>query len=405
MLKNVRTFDIIKITTLHQSCHDVLQEFIMDKKLKQNLALITFGVILFGCVMHFGAVLSFAGGIVAIISPVLVGFILAFILDVPMRYFERVLNLLSEKLKSKKNLSTSSLRILSLCLTLICVLLVLVLVCTLVIPAIVSSVVSLYELTVSKWPEWRRELAKYNINTEQINTWINSIDLHSLLSKLGNGATSVISTVFTVVSDAVSGVTSFAISFILAIYVLLSKNELSLQSRRLMRAHLKSGVCDYIDHVARLMSDTFSKFLSGQCVECVILGVLVFLANAVCGVPYSALIGVLTGVLAFIPYVGAFGACVIGVFLVGISEPSKVLVCVVVYVVVQFVETQFIYPHVVGTSVGLSPLWTLVAVLVGGKLMGLVGMIFFIPMMAVAIQLLREHTEKKEKLLLETNNN
>ena len=375
----------------------------MNKALKQNLFLIAFGVILFGCVIHFGAVLGFLSRIGKIVSPVLVGFVLAFILDVPLRYFERLVGVIFSKTKAKKQPSDAMRRVIGLVITLLCVLLVVVLVCTLVVPAVTSSVVSLYELVAEKWPEWRAALSEYNINTEQINVWMGSLDIQSIISKLGNGASSVISGVLTIVSSAISSIAGFAISFILSIYVLLAKKELISQFKRLMRTHLKKNVYSYITHVARLLSVTFSKFLSGQCVEAVILGVLIFVANAVCAVPYAALIGVLTGVLAFIPYVGALGACVIGVFLVAISEPSKVIVCIAVYLVVQFVETQFIYPHVVGTSVGLSPLWTLVAVLVGGELMGLVGMIFFIPVMAVFMQLLAERVRRKEREDEKTN--
>ncbi len=368
----------------------------MDKKFRQNLMLVAFGVLLFALVMNLGAVLGAISELFGLVSSVAVGFLLAFILDVPMRGFEKLLKTLAMRSKKKKIPSASALRVLSLVLTLACVLLVVVLVCTLVIPAVVDSVLSLYQAVMEKLPEWTEALSKYDIDTDAVTSWLESLDLQSVIGKVSSGATSVISGVISVIGSAVSSVTSFAISFILAIYVLLSKSELKRHSRRVLSSYLKKESVEYIAHVSRLITDTFGKFLSGQCVEAVILGTMIFLANFVCGVPYAALIGVLTGVMAFVPYVGAMAACVIGAFLVAIAAPGKVLVCIIVYLVIQFVESQLIYPHVVGTSVGLSPLWTLVAVLIGGNLMGLFGMIFFIPIMAVALELLREHVKRRE---------
>ncbi len=373
----------------------------MDKKLKQNMLLVAFGVVLFAIVMNLGRVLGVLSEFFGLVSSVIIGFLLAFILDVPMRAFESLLLKLFERSKRNKAPSATNLRVMSLVLTLLCLVLVLVLVCTLVIPALIDSMVSLYELLLEKLPQWTETLAEYNISTDSMTAWLNSLDLQGLISKISNGATSVITSAISIVADAVSSVAAFAVSFILSIYVLLSKEELSRQSKRVMHAHLKKEHADYITHVSALLTQTFSKFLSGQCVEAVILGLLIFLANAVFGVPYASLIGVLTGVLAFVPYMGAMAACVIGAFLVAIAAPEKVIICIIVYLVVQFVESQFIYPHVVGTSVGLSPLWTLIAVLLGGKLMGLFGMIFFIPIMAVALELLREHVRRRETSLLQ----
>ena len=151
-----------------------------------------------------------------------------------------------------------------------------------------------------------------------------------------------------------------------------------------------------IKETRQIFRDRSSLILgTGQCLEACILGGLIFVVFSILGIPYSALIGVLTAVLAFLPYVGAFFACALGMFLVLLAQPSKVLVCLIAYLAVQFVENQLIYPHVVGTSVGLSPLWTLIAVLVGGKLLGLFGMIFFIPLTAVLVTLLKEYTHYK----------
>lgn len=365
----------------------------MDKKGKQSFLLVAFGVTLYAALMNLGTVVQFFKGVCDLILPVLIGFVLAFMLNVPMRGFEKRLPKLFKK--SKKQPSERAIRALSLTLTLIVVVLVLALLGTLLVPQLVRSVESLYNLVLKKWPEWAQMLQEHNINTEKISEWINSLNLGQLLNNLSNSAGNLIFTVVNFATNAVSSVSSFFISLIIAIYALSGKATLSKQVHKLVRAHLKKSVGDYLYHAANLLSVSYSKFLSGQCVEACILGTLIAIAYSIFGIPYALLIGVMTAVSAFIPYVGAFAACGLGAFLVLLVNPSQVLLCVVVYIVVQFIETQFIYPHVVGTSVGLSALWTLIAVMVGGSLFGLVGMIFFIPLTTVIIMLLREYTESK----------
>ena len=124
---------------------------------------------------------------------------------------------------------------------------------------------------------------------------------------------------------------------------------------------------------------------------------LLFVSLGIAGVPYAGVLAVLTGILSFIPMVGAFLACLMGVVLVLMVSPIKALVCLVIFLCVQFVEGQFIYPRVVGNSVGLPPLWTLLAVLIGGKLLGIIGMLFFIPLTAVVYTLITENTQRRLK--------
>jgi len=362
----------------------------MDKKLKQNFLLVAFAIIMFAALMNLGAVVRFAKNLVLLILPVVVGFLLAFVLNVPMRGFENIIYKAARKLKMRERAKLR--RLAAIILTLVSVLLVVVLVCTMIIPELISSFISLYELIVAKWPEWARQLSEYNINTELITQWIESLNISELVQKLTSGAGSIISSAVTIVSATVSGIATAGISIILSIYVLLSKDDLARYADKFGRAFLNPNAHYYAKHVCKLTSTTYSKFLSGQCVEACILGCLIFIAMSLFGVPYASIIGVLTAVLAFVPYVGALAACLIGAILVLMANPAKVIVCVIVYIVVQFIENQFIYPNVVGTSVGIKPIWTLIAVIIGGKLLGLFGMIFFIPLFAVLISLVRDFT-------------
>lgn len=362
----------------------------MLKDYKKPLVLIAFGIALYAALMNIGAVMGFLSAFFALISPVVTGFILAFVLNVPLRGLENLFTKLYKKRTPNKKL----IRFVSLILTLLLVALIVALVFTMLIPELVSSVVSLYELFIKKWPEWASLLSRYDINTEVINEWLESLDLKNLISRLTSSASTVLTSAFNIASSAVSGVTSFFISLVIAIYALLSKDDLSTHSKKLLSAYARPSVSRRIIKAATMINETYQKFLSGQCVEAVILGVLIFIAFSVFRIPYASLTAVLSAVLAFVPYIGSFAACVIGAFLVLLVNPSQVILCVIVYFVVQFIENQFIYPYVVGNSVGLSALWTIVAVFVGGKLMGVIGMIFFIPLTAVFVNLLRERTNR-----------
>lgn len=365
----------------------------MEKKANHPFRLVAFGVILYAALMNLGAVIGFVKDVGDLILPALLGFILAFILNVPMRGYENLL--LRATKKAKRPLKSKAITGFSLLLAIISVLLVIVLVCVMLIPELIESAISLYELALDSWPDWVKFFQQYDIDITWITGWFESLNISQLIEQVLSGASSLITSAVGVVSSTVSIIGNIAIAVIISIYTLLSKQELCRQGKKLIQAHCSDRIGGFLFHFGQLLNTTFTKFLTGQCLEACILGGLIFLVFSILGIPYSALIGVLTAVLAFLPYVGAFFACALGIFLVLLAAPSKVLICLIAYLAVQFVENQLIYPHVVGTSVGLSPLWTLIAVLVGGKLMGLFGMIFFIPLTAVLVTLLKEYTNFK----------
>lgn len=361
-------------------------------KMKQYFLLIAFGVALFACLMNFGALLGFANTLINLLYPVLLGMLVAFILNVPMRGFEKILRKLFGKNAENND---KAIRGLGLLLSLVSVILVLVLVVTMLLPEVISSVKSIISLVEERLPDWIALLNSYNVDTSWITDKLNNLDLENLIKQLGSGAGSVISSVAGIAASTVATVANAVFACIIALYILISKRDLTRQGKKLLYAHLKPSLAEEICRVLNLVVETYCKFFSGQCVEAMILGGLIFLAFTGMGLPYASLIAVLTAVFALIPYVGAFASCSIGAFLTLLAEPSHLLLCVAVYLVVQFVENQFIYPHVVGGSVGLSPLWTLVAALLGGKLFGIAGVVLFIPMVAVVQQLLGEDANRR----------
>ena len=265
----------------------------------------------------------------------------------------------------------------------------------LAVPEVVSSAKRIYSQIQSKLPEFIAMLNSYNIDTTNITEFVKNININGFISTLTTGAGSILSSVWGFATTTVSGVSTTIFAIVISVYVLLDKKGLSRQMKKLLYATLKKETTDKICDIGALSVETYSKFLSGQTIEAVILGVLIFISFTIFRLPYAALIAFLTSFFAFVPYVGAFASCAIGAFLILLDSPEKVLTCIIVYMVVQFVENQFIYPHVVGGSVGLSPLWTLMAAIIGGNLFGIVGIIFFIPLAAVLYTLLQGHVNKE----------
>ena len=183
---------------------------------------------------------------------------------------------------------------------------------------------------------------------------------------------------------------NLSISVIIAVYVLMDKRRLLSQTERLLEAVFGKKVSSKVTGVTNLFAQTYASFLTGQCVEACILAVLMFITLSICRMPYAGLISIMAAVFQFVPYIGTFLACVVGAFLVLFTNPVLTIWFVIVFQIVQFIEGQFIYPRVVGSSVGLPALFTLMAVFLGGKFFGLLGMIFFIPLTSVIYQLLRD---------------
>lgn len=364
----------------------------MERKFRQQMLLVAFGVALFAGLNNLDHVAEFLSLCVEMLAPVLAGLLLAFVLSVPVQGISKRLARRFPRMGEKQRDG------ISLTLTILLVAAAIALVCVMAIPQLVSSVTSVVELIKAQWPAWAAQLQSYGVDTSEFTEFTNQLaglDWKSALEKVLSGAGVVIGSVVSFAGTTVSRVANAAIALVIMFYVLLGRRELGAQVRRFLYAYCKKPAADYICHIARVAHDTYAKFLSGQCVEVVILGSLIFLAFSLCRIPYAALTAVLTAVLAFVPYIGAFTSCAVGVLLTLLAEPEKALWCFLVYQAVQFVENQFIYPHVVGGSVGLSPFWTLLAVLLGGQLFGVIGIIFFIPFMALIAQLLSEHTARR----------
>ncbi len=366
----------------------------MEAKTKQYLIVTIVGVVLFVSLINFSAVLSFAGKVINIILPVIIGAILALFINVPMKGIEKRLTRLFKKSK-KHRPSDKLITVISFALTLVCVVLVLILALTLLIPELVQSCQSLYTQIEASIPRWTAYLKSADIDIGWLKEWLTGINWDQMLQDLSNRVDSLVTNAVGAVSSTVNIIITIAFAIIISIYMSLGHEKLSKDAKKLVNAYLKPTYADNILKFCRLFHQSFAKFLTGQCSEAVILGILMSLTFAIFRIPYGLLVGVLTAICAIIPYVGAFISCSISVFMVLIIDPMLALRCLIVYLAVQFIENQFIYPRVVGSSVGLSPLYTLIAAMIGGKLFGIIGIIFFIPLTAVIIELVKEDVGKR----------
>lgn len=374
-----------------------------DQKTRRALFLIAFGVCLYAAMMHLDAVLGALSAAVDIFFPVLLGLGFAFVLNVPVSGMERLLHRAVGLLPEGRRPGEGAITMASIVLVLIAIAGVAVLGVTMLVPELIASARTVAPLLAERLPEIEEGLAANGVDVEKLAQFFQGAGASSATAAAGSGAQgllnlglgSIASSVFAAARSTVSVLSSSVFAFVIAVYVLASKRTLGRQVNRVMDAHLAPGHAARIRHVASLATDTYSKFLSGQCLEACILGTLIFLAFSLFRLPYAGLIGFLTALFAFVPYVGAFASCAIGAFLTLLASPEHALLCVIVYLAVQFIENQFIYPHVVGSSVGLSALWTLIAALVGGKLFGIVGIVFFIPIVAVLYELFRQWTNAR----------
>ena len=305
---------------------------------------------------------------------------------------------INEKRQKKRE---KFLRPFSMILTLVFVIAVLALAVLVIFPELGRTVSGLGRTIQANVPVLLDKLEELFHNNKEISYWLSNLDLNwdEIIRKATNifqsGADIILGSTFSVVQSIFSGVTTFVIGFVFACYILIQKEKLGRQCRKLLFAYLKKQQAERVLEIASLTHRTFAKFLTGQCLEAVILGTMFFVAMTLLRFPYALLVGVLIAITALIPIFGAFIGCVVAAFLILMVSPMQALAFIVLFLVLQQLEGNFIYPHVVGGSVGLPSIWVLVAVTVGGSLMGIVGMLIFIPLMSVLYTLLRQDVVKR----------
>ncbi len=387
------------------------------------------GLIVLYCVLQklsvVGAGIKWVFGI---FSPIFTGFIIAFVLNLPMRGLEKLWDacelglkrfFAKRRQKRKKNnngeseeageptevtigkVSNVLRRPVCLLISIIIIFAILAAIVSLVLPEIGKTV----KLLVDGVPEWLEKVKAWCIEYAEeypmISETISNLNIDwestakNLLGVIGTGTIDVVGNTFAGIIGALGGVINFVIALIFAIYVLLSKDTLSRQIKKMLCAFLPDKARGTVLHVAETAHGIFCAFVTGQCIEAVILGSLCAVGMLIFGFPYAAMIGVLVGVTALIPVVGAFIGAGVGAFLILMIDPFQALMFVIFIVILQQIEGNVIYPKVVGSSVGLPAMWVLAAVTVGGGIGGIVGMLFAVPTASVLYTLLREAIAKR----------
>lgn len=369
----------------------------MDKKTLRNIFLGLAGCILLIWVLYeTDRALALLEKGVAIISPFLVGAAMAFIFNVPMRAIEKWLKFIRKP---------GFRRLMAVVLTIVAFCIVLAIVVLLLVPQLVATIGSL----IDQIPEFVGHVLEFVNNfladhpelQDKLNTYTDfeNIDWSGIFQNVMSMVSGSLSSVADYMYLAISGMTSIIFDTILSIafcfYCLFRKEILARQARRVLYSFLPEKVSDEIIRIMRMTSSSFSRFLSGQCLEAVILGSMFAVAMTIFRMPYAPLVSVVIAVTALVPIVGGFVGCFIGAFFILVQNPIMAVWFVVLFLVLQQIEGNFIYPKVIGTSVGLPGMWVLVAVGVGSDLMGIPGMLIMIPVGSVLYTLAREITNKR----------
>lgn len=352
-----------------------------------------FTALLVVALWKFDVVLGVLKTIGQIIFPFILGGAIVFVINVPMSFLEKKI---FENIKKENKAARKLARPVSLLLTIVLVVGVIALVMIGVIPQLTKTMGSLMINITDFIPQIKIWIRDFFHDNREIMNLVDQVQfkpdqaIRWGISLLGNGAGNMMNTTVSAVGSVVSGLATFFIAFSFACYVLFQKEKLHVQVRKVLFAFLPKQKAGAFLKVCSLTYRTFANFLTGQCLEAVILGCMFVVTLSILRMPYALLIGVLIAFTALIPIFGAFIGCAVGSFLIFMVSPKQAIIFIIVFLVLQQIEGNLIYPHVVGESVGLPSIWVLAAVTIGGNLMGIVGMLVFIPLLSVVYTIFRK---------------
>lgn len=364
-------------------------------EMKKWIILVLIGVLAFWGLNNLSFIFGILVKIYSVFSPFILGVVLAFILNIPMSKMEIFIKkFIPDKHEEKYK---GLIRIISIILSLLLLILIIGLVAFLLIPELIENIETLM-INIPSVIESGRDFV-----IELVDEYPEVQKEIEIMFSEGGSVSSIVSSILTYI---INGIVGFVIGLIdgfvyiftgivFAVYMLGQKEHLVGGLKSLIYAYTDKRKASKIFSIGKLANKTFSSFISGQCVEAVILGFIMFIVSFIGGFPYALLIGVLTAVTALIPIFGSFIAAITGALLIAITNPIQALIFVLIFIIIQQIEGNLIYPKVVGKSVGLSPLWTLLAITVGGNLFGVVGMLLGLPLASVIYALGKESIMKK----------
>lgn len=361
----------------------------MDKKTEKTIMKMAVMIVLLCFALaHISTIVRMGGALLKLLSPFLIGACIAFILNV-------LLGLWEEKALKKVKLKKTAKRAISILLSLVSVFLVLFVVVWMVLPQIITAAESVAEQVPAAWARTERFINENIQSDTGIGTILTRIGengekmIEEITGYLKNSSGHILSATVNVVSGTFGALVNLFMGLIFAIYILAAKEKLAGQFGQILKAFVPEKAAKKFLDICKLTEETFRKFITGQCLEAVILGTIFFVTMSIFRMPYALPISVLIMLTALIPVFGAFIGCVVGALLILVVNPLQAVIFIILFLVIQQVEGNLIYPHVVGSSVGLPSIWVFAAVLIGGKLFGVVGMLVCIPLCSVAYVLFR----------------
>lgn len=366
-----------------------------NKKDTMRILMILCGAVLFAYILfNFDKVSSLFRWIINILMPFVIGFVIAFAVNVPMKGFEKVL------FKNENSRLYRFKRPVCLILSFLCIIAVLTFAITMIIPEMSKTIAAFAEKLPQAAGDIQRKAIQIMKNQPEIVEKIKSININwdsvatSVMDIVKNGGSSMLSSTFSFASSVVGAVVDMFVGLFFACYILAQKETLEKQVKGVIYAIFKEEKADRIIQTCVLADRTFSNFISGQCLEACILGLMFFIAMTIFRIPYALTVSILIAVFALIPVLGAFVGCFAGTIMILVENPKQALIFLIIFIVLQQIEGNLIYPHVVGGSVGLPSIWVLVAVMMGGDLMGILGMLIFVPLFSVLYVLSEEYVVK-----------
>ena len=366
---------------------------ILGDKFKEYWGIVTYVVVLVYAIFNFSNLISGVKGIIGIISPFIVGIAIAFVLNLVMKIFEeKIFNFLSDK-KFKRPLSVF--------FTFITVFLVILSLISFIIPQLIDSISKLTNAVPSYMKSFEIFISKYVTHTEILNTvWNNFLSAwKEVIQFTGQVLASSLTSVVNITVGFTSGLFNFILSIIFSIYMLLNKEDLQLGMKKVLYSFIRKSFADRVIRLGKISNEVFSSYIGGQFIEAIIIGVLCFIGMIILRMPYALLISVLIAVTALIPIFGAFIGTIPSAFIILIIDPMKAIWFVIFIIVLQQVEGNLIYPKVVGGSIGLPPIWVMLAMIIGGNAFGFIGILLGIPIFSVVYKVFKEIVDKRLKKL------
>lgn len=354
-------------------------------QLKLWMSTIVFSVILFAAVNNLDAIAVFLKKVWTLIGPLGFGIGLALILNVPMRGIENVI----KKLDKKRKISEKARNSIALATVIILTPVAIVAIALFIVPEFVEAIDGLIASVNQNTDEIIAFTSRFGLDSAAIQELIDKVSTW-IRDNMRDIVNVTLNVTFSTAMSIVTSLTSALMSIVLAIYILADRKRISRSTRKILFAFLPKNIAAYISRTCSLFVSTFSRFLSMQCLEAFILASILFIGMLIFKLPYAMSISCLTMVFALIPYVGAFVSFAFGAVIILLESPTSALIFVILFLVVQQVEGNIIYPRVVGESVGLPAYLTLFAVSIGGTLMGMAGMMLFVPIISVIYTLIDE---------------